>query len=314
MRYKLSHKNRVSKQHIALGAIVTGAVITLLTASCAYADIWPFSKAKKDPTAQTQTSQAQPTQAPNTAANSPTAYTGEDWRDPTPSERAAAMRSDPLIKATFFSRLFEHNPHDEASGVILSDALRALGRNSEAADIAHRVLLFKPDNLDAMMAASRAHIADNNAFYSIDLLKIVAEKRPQDWRVWSLLGVAYEQVKRFDDAHTAWSQALILSPNNPSVLTNQAMALSANGRFAEAEPLLRKAVSQGEATAQMRQNLALVLGLQGKMSEAETLMRQDLPPEVVEQNLNWFTSQSSNQAQAMPASTVRGWNSLRPNQ
>jgi Flp pilus assembly protein TadD len=35
----------------------------------------------------------------------------------------------------------------------------------------------------------------------------------------------------------------------------------------------------------VRQNLALVLGLRGRTAEAEQMLRQDLPPELVAQNL-----------------------------
>ncbi|MEM9963752.1 MAG: tetratricopeptide repeat protein [Asticcacaulis sp.] len=239
---------------------------------------------------QAQTQAAPPTEAPRIA---------------TPEERAAALRMEPLARAAFFNREFERNPTDAEAGLALSDALRALGRYNEAADAAHRVLLFAPDNYDALLSAAKGHIGGNNGFYGIDSLQRATELRPRDWRAYSLLGVALDQVKRSDEAWAMWAKALTLSPDNPAVLTNQAMFLSTRGDLAQAEQLLRRALTQPAATIQVRQNLALVLGLQGKLPEAERLLRQDLPPDIADANLLWL------QTALKPAAPQnRTWDSL----
>ena len=227
----------------------------------------------------------------------------------------AMLRSDPLTQAAYFAEQFDHDPTDAQMGLRLSNALRALGRNTEAADTAHKVLLFAPNNVDVLMAAARAHIADNNAFYAIDPLQQIITLKPKDWQAYSLIGVAYDQVKRTDDAQVAWATALKLSPNNATVLTNIAMAKVQAGDLAGAEPLLRTAAAQKDATLQVRQNLALVLGLEGKMAEAEKLLRQDLPPQQADANLAWL-QQNSRAAPAVTAPTsgpapTRSWDSLK---
>ena len=55
---------------------------------------------------------------------------------------------------------------------------------------------------------------------------------------------------------------------------------------------------------EIRQNLALVLGLQGRLAEAEKLARQDLPPEIVNNNMAYL------RAAATPG-TERSWTSVR---
>jgi len=225
----------------------------------------------------------------------------------TKQERTAALRLEPLARAAFFNREFEIDPTDVEAGLVLSDTLRVLGRNSEAAEAAHRVLLFAPDNYDALLAAARAHIADNNAFYAIDPLQSAVARKPGDWRAWSLLGVALDETKRGSEAQAMWDKALSLSPDNPSVLTNKALYLASSGDLAGAETILRRAVAQPGAGIQVRQNLALILGLQGKMPEAEKLLRQDLPPDVADKNLAWL------QASLKPADGGgnRSWDSLK---
>ncbi|MFT4091144.1 MAG: pilus assembly protein TadD [Asticcacaulis sp.] len=223
----------------------------------------------------------------------------------TPQERAAALQSEPLARAAFFNREFERNPADAEAGLALSDALRALGRYNEAADAAHRVLLFAPDSYEALLSAAKGHIGGNNGFYGIDPLQRAIELKPNDWRAYSLLGVALDQVKRGDEAWGVWEKGLSLSPNNPAILTNQAMFLSTRGDLPQAELMLKRALTQPTAGIQVRQNLALILGLQGKLPEAERLLRQDLPPDVADANLLWL------QTALRPSATAnRTWDSL----
>lgn len=224
-----------------------------------------------------------------------------------PKERAAAMRMEPLARAAFFNREFERDPLDVEAGLNLSEALRALDRHTEAADVAHRVLLFAPTNYEALLAAGKAHIGGNNAFYAVDPLEKAIEVNPKDWRAYSLLGVAFDQIKRTDDAQAMWARALAVSPENPSILTNQAMSLAARGDLVSAEGLLRRAVAQPKAGIQVRQNLALVLGMQGKLPEAEKLLRQDLPPDVADANLLWLQTALKPSAPA----DDRSWDSVK---
>ncbi|MDI7775440.1 pilus assembly protein TadD [Asticcacaulis sp. EMRT-3] len=212
----------------------------------------------------------------------------EDFHKASKAEIEQTLRADPLAQAAFFSNQFDHDPTNVQIGLYFSNALRALKRYDQAADIAHRVLLFAPDNVDLLLAAARAHIAGNDAFLAIDPLQHAIALKPKDWQAYSLLGVAYQQVKRTDDAQTQWATALQLSPNNPAVLTNIAMAKVVNGDFKGAEPLLRTAAAQKDATIQVRQNLALVLGLEGQMDQAERLLREDLPPQQADADLAWL--------------------------
>jgi Flp pilus assembly protein TadD len=209
-------------------------------------------------------------------------------RRATPEQRAEAERLDPLARASFWANAFAIDPHDAEAGVRLASALRALGRNDEAAQAAHNVLVVDPANAAALLEEARSFIAAGRGFYAIDPLTRLGGKDARDWRVLSLLGVAFEQTSRDEEADAAWRRALELSPDNPAVLSNLAMHAAAQGRSADAEALLRRATAQPGATVQERQNLALVLGLQGKLAEAETIQRQDLPPDLAEANMAYL--------------------------
>lgn len=225
--------------------------------------------------------------------------------------REAYDRADPLSRSAFWSDQAEIDPMDPVAGVKAAQALRELGRYDESADLAQRVLLVQPANIEAMLEVGRGHIARGQAFYGIQALEQARDARPDDWRAWSLLGTAYEQVRRSDDASAAWARALAISPENPDVLANMAMAAITRGDTTGAEPLLRRAAAQPGASLKVRLNLAMAVGLNGKMGEAEQMLRRDLPPEQADRNLEWLRARTGTGRPA-GAETARTWGSLQP--
>lgn len=221
--------------------------------------------------------------------------------------RATYDRMDALSRSVFWAGEQEANPADPAAGVKLAQALRELGRFDQAVQAAETTLAVQPANLDALLELGRAHIARGQAFYGVAPLEKARDQAPRDWRAYSLLGAAYEQVSRFDDARAAWNQALSLSPDNPGVLANAAISAMTRGDAAGAETLLRRAAAQPAASLKVKLNLAMALGLQGKVGEAEQILRRELPPEQAERNLRWLQSRGS----AQTADTARTWGSLQ---
>ena len=229
-------------------------------------------------------------------------------RQPATAEvRAAYDRADALSRQIFWTDQAEIDPMDPVAGVKAAQALRELGRFDQAAEMAGKVLMVQPANIEAMLEAGRAHIARGQAFYGIAALEDARNARPQDWQAWSLLGAAYDQVRRPEDARAAWAQALALSPDNPAVLSNMAMSAMTRGDAATAEPLLRRAVAQPGASLKVRLNLAMVLGLTGHMAEAEQMLRRDLPPEAADRNLEWLRARAGTTG----IDQARTWGSLQ---
>ncbi len=246
--------------------------------------------------------------SPAVAQQTAPAAEARSVRAPASAEaRAAYDRADTLSRSVFWTEQAEINPLDPVAGVKAAQAMRELGRYVEAAEMGERILLVQPGNVEAMLEVGRGHIARGQAFYGVSALERARDTRPEDWRAWSLLGTAYEQVRRADDARAAWTQALVLSPDNPDVLTNMAISAMTRGDTAAAEPLLRRAAAQPGASLKVRLNLAMALGLNGNMGEAEAMMRRDLPPEAADRNLAWLRARigSSGSEQA------RTWGSLQ---
>lgn len=230
--------------------------------------------------------------------------------------RAAYDRTDALSRSVFWGNEYAINPMDPVAGVKMAQALREMGQYDRAAETAEQVLTAQPSNIEAMLEIGRAHIARGQAFYGISALERARDAAPRDWRPLSLLGVAYQQVRRHADAEAAWAAGLSLAPEQPEILTNIAIARMGAGQLVEAEQYLRRAAAHPEASLQVRQNLALALGLQGRTAEAETILRRDLPPETVDHNLAWLARRTEEMrapdasAPARPSPTARSWDSL----
>jgi Flp pilus assembly protein TadD len=225
-----------------------------------------------------------------------------------PAARVMARRSPPLAAAAFWAREADIDPADSEAAVGLSQALRAMGNFDDAGAAVGKLLTVKPDDFDGLLELARIQIARNQGFYAIEPARRAEALAPRDWRPVTLLAVAYEQAQRDDEALAAHRQARALAPDNPTVLSNYAMFCAAHGDAAQAESLLRTAVTRPDATIQVRQNLALVLGLQGRLAEAEKIARQDLPPELVANNMAYL--RAANGA-ALPAGPSRNWDALR---
>ena len=279
---------------------LAATAVALSALAVAPTQAWPFGR-KAAPA---------PAPAAQTPATTTPAAAPKGPRKATAEERAEADRLDPLARAAFWQRETDVDPNDLTAGLKLSQSLRAIGRNEEAATAAEHVLVMHPGNTEGLIELARSDIARDQGFYAIDPAQRAAAAAPKDWRPQSLLGVAYDQVGRTADARAAWEQALKLSPNNPAILTNLGMSWFAAGDAAKAEPLLRQAVAQPGSTLQERQNLALVLGMEGRMPEAEEILRQDLPPDQANENLAWLKAHLAT-APAKPAATGHTWDSLQ---
>jgi len=232
-------------------------------------------------------------------------------RKATAEERARTARLDPLARAAFWTNEAQIDPTDAEAGIQLSVAMRQMGNYPEAIGAASQVLASHPKNVEAMMEVARAHVGRGQGFYAIEPARAAQALAPRDWRIASLLGVAYEQASRPDEARAAHEQAIALAPHNAIALSNYGLFRAGRGETREAEALLRQAAALPDATISVRQNLALVLGLQGRIAEAERLARQDLPPQEVENNLAWLRAATTPTPAASAGGTARSWESLR---
>ena len=195
---------------------------------------------------------------------------------------------DPVAAAAYWGSRYDRNPKDVDAAIAYSGALRKISSNDEAVKVMTRIANAYPDHPGANLEAGKTLVEAGRAFEAVRYLEKATELSPQDWRTFSSYGVALDQVGEHKLARTKYDMALVFSPDSPMILNNKGLSFALDGDLSQAKSILRAAATMRGADARIRQNLALVLAMKGEMREAERLARSDLPPQIADQNIDYF--------------------------
>ena len=172
---------------------------------------------------------------------------------------------------------YRANPKDADAALAFGQALRATGQRAQAAAVLEQATIAHPGN-KALLAAFGRALADNGNFQAaFDMLARAHSADNPDWRILSVQGTVLDQLGRHDEARRYYTSALNIVPGEPSVLSNLGLSYVLSKDLPKAEEVLRQAYGSGRADARVRQNLGLVVGLQGRFAEAESIVKADLP-------------------------------------
>src|SRR6201747_278232 len=198
---------------------------------------------------------------------------------PSKAEASAGADTDPRRAIEVYGERYRGNPKDADAALRYGQALRATGQRSQAVAVLEQATIAHPGN-KAMLAAYGRALADNGNFQqAFDVLGRAHTPDNPDWRILSVQGTALDQLGRHDEARRYYASALKIVPEEPSVLSNIGMSWVLSKDLPKAEENLRRAFGHAGADTRVRQNLGLVVGLQGRFAEAETIVKADLPAE-----------------------------------
>jgi Flp pilus assembly protein TadD len=220
-----------------------------------------------------------------------------------PASAAADTRTE-LHKATeYWGKEFAKNPRDAKSGLSYARNLKALGEKRQALAVLQQVSVFHAGDRDVNAEYGRLALEFEQVSLAQKLLQAADDPANPDWKVISARGTALAKQGRYRDAIGFYERALVLAPDQASVLNNLALAHAMEGSPEKAEPLLRRAAgAAGGHQARVDQNLALVLGLQGKYDEAKVAAARDLPPENAAENVDYVRRMVKLDPKSTPAS------------
>ena len=201
------------------------------------------------------------------------------------AEMASAVPSRNDLDAA--GERYRANPRDAAAALKYGQLLRANGQRQQAVAVLEQATLANPSN-KALLAAYGRALADNGNFQlAFDTLTRSHSPTNPDWRTLSVQGTALDQLGRHDEARRYYEAALKIAPEEPSVLSNLGMSYVLSKDLPQAEAALRRAYQRGN-DPRVRQNLALAIGLQGRFGEAEDIVKSDLPAEEAEANVAYL--------------------------
>jgi len=204
------------------------------------------------------------------------------------SEPAPGADTDPRRAVDVYGDRYRANLKDADAALAYGQALRATGQRAQAVAVFEQATIAHPGNRALMAGYGRA-LADNGNFQqSFDVLSRAHSPDNPDWRILSVQGTALDQLGRHDEARRYYDSALKIAPEEPSVLSNLGLSYVLSKELPKAEEILRRAYASGKADARVRQNLGLVVGLQGRFAEAETIVKGDLPPDEAAANVAYL--------------------------
>jgi Flp pilus assembly protein TadD len=200
----------------------------------------------------------------------------------------ASSGTDQRSAVEAYGERYRANPADADIALAFGQALRATGQRSQAAAVLEQASIAHPGN-KALLAAYGRALADNGNFQqAFDVLSRAHSPDNPDWRILSVQGTALDQLGRHDEARRYYASALKVVPDEPSVLSNLGLSYMLSRDLPKAEETLRRAYASTKADARVRQNLGLVVGLQGRFAEAESIVKADLPPEEAAANVAYL--------------------------
>jgi Flp pilus assembly protein TadD len=204
------------------------------------------------------------------------------------SEAAPSPEADPRRAVEVYGERYRNNPKDPEAALAYGQALRATGQRAQAVAVFEQATIAHPSN-KALLAGFGRALADNGNFQqAFDVLSRAHSPDNPDWRILSVQGTALDQMGRHEEARRYYASALKIVPDEPSVLSNLGLSYVLSKDLPKAEEILRQAYANGKADARVRQNLGLVVGLQGRFGEAETIVKADLPAEEAAANVAYL--------------------------
>ena len=196
-----------------------------------------------------------------------------------------------LVKATeYWGQAYSKNPADAQAALNYARNLKAMGEKRQALAVLQQASTVNPSHRGINAEYGRLALEFDQVSLAQKLLDQSEDPTNPDWRTTSARGTVLAKQGRYRDAVPFYEKALSMSPEQPSTLSNLALAYAMEGEVDKAEPLLKRAAASGSPDVRINQNLALVLGLQGKYDEAKLAGARDLPADKAAANVDYLRS------------------------
>jgi len=226
---------------------------------------------------------------------------------PTPPAATGGV-SDELLKATdYWGQAYSKAPRDLQAALNYARNLKAMGEKRRALAVLQQASIYHGQSRELASEYGRLALDLDQVAVAKQLLAIADDPARPDWRVVSARGAALAKEGSYNEAIPYFERALSLSHDQPSVLSNLALAYAMNGEPGKAESMLRQASAADANSPRIRQNLALVLGLQGKYDEAKLVAARDMPMNSATDNAEYLRQVVKLEPKSLPNSMPEAW-------
>ena len=213
------------------------------------------------------------------------------------AEANPSVEADPRRAVEVYGERYRANPKDTDAALRYAQGLRATGQRAQAVAVLEQATIANAGNKTLLAGYGRA-LADNGNFkQAFEVLSRSHTPANPDWRILSAQGTTLDQMGQHEEARRYYGSALKIVPGEPSVLSNLGLSYVLSKDLPKAEEALRQAYGSAGADARVRQNLGLVVGLQGRFAEAETIVKADLPADEAAANVAYLKQMLSRKEQ-----------------
>ena len=206
----------------------------------------------------------------------------------------------------YWGKQYASSPKDLKAAINYAKNLKAAGDKERALGVLQSASVLHGANKELASEYGRLALDMGQAGLAQQLLEVADDPAKPDWKIISARGTALAKQGQYSQAIPLYERALLMVPNQPSIVSNLAMAHAANGDAPRAEALLRGIADGPGSDPKIRQNLALVLGLQGKYDEAKLISAKDVPAETATANVEYVRQMVRATPQSMPKTDARG--------
>lgn len=217
---------------------------------------------------------------------------------------ATADPQEDLRKATeYWGQQYRSKPADKTTALSYAKNLKALGDKRQALSVLQDVASLHQRDPEVASELGRLAVEFDQLNLASRMLEVADVPEKPDWRVISARGTVLAKQGQHKAAIPFYERALQISPNQPAVLNNLAMATAMSGDAQKAEEILRQIAQLNGAPAKVNQNLALVLGLQGKYDESKSAGAAAGSTDVAAANTDYLKRMVRLPAKASPPTT-----------
>lgn len=197
-------------------------------------------------------------------------------------------KGDLVSAAEIYGRAARADSKSPLPPALLGDTLRRLGRYREAEQIFRNALDRNPFSGLALQGYGILMIETGKPESAIAALTSAVDEEAADYRVYNVLGIAYDKLGDHGQAQAQYMAGLEQKRDSRSLLNNMAISLALQERYDVAIDQMRKAARISGDDPTYRHNLALIYGLAGQIEDAAKIARTLLPAGDVASNLAFY--------------------------
>jgi Flp pilus assembly protein TadD len=190
---------------------------------------------------------------------------------------AAEANSDPQLGA-----LAKTLPTNLDGEIRRAQLLRSQGDFAAATQSLSQLMLVAPDDARVVGEYGKVLAQQGRTQDALAFLKRAIELQPNDWMLYSALGVSYDQLDDRANARVAYEHALALKPGEPTVLNNLGVSRMLAGDLDGAQRMLTQAQAAGADFSKIQNNLQMIADMRTARglpaSDAGTALAAAKPP------------------------------------